>query len=153
SGVATAPVVTANTLPGTFTATAATTGASANASFSLTNNPGTASKLAFAQQPSNAVAGVAITPSVTVQLQDQFGNNLSTSGIPVALILNAGDLFGTLTRLTNASGLATFEGLNVHVAGTYTLTAQSSGLGSAISNSFVIRAGTAAAVSVTGGGT
>jgi adhesin/invasin len=153
SGVANSPVVTANATPGSFTASASTAGAASSASFTLTNNPGTASKLIFVQGPTDAIAGATITPHVTVQLQDQFGNNLATSGIPVTLVLNTGTLSGTVTRLTNTSGVAVFEDLNVHAAGTYTLTAASQGLGSAVSNSFTIRAGAPATVTVAGGAT
>ena len=79
-GIATSPALTANAHAGPFTVTAATAGATTPASFSLTNLPGSASRLAFQQQPSNAVAGQAITPPVTVQLQDSAGNPVSQAG-------------------------------------------------------------------------
>ena len=62
-GIATSPVLTANSQAGAFTVSAATAGAAAAASFSLTNLPGSASKLAFKQQPNDAVAGQPITPA------------------------------------------------------------------------------------------
>src|SRR5207248_1415173 len=50
---------------------ASLTSATSN-SFNVT--PGAAAKLVFGQQPSNTAAGSAITPAVTVQVQDASGN-------------------------------------------------------------------------------
>ncbi|MBZ0098966.1 MAG: alkaline phosphatase, partial [Taibaiella sp.] len=68
----------------------------------------TATKVVFVQQPTNTTAGAAISPAVTVQLQDGSGNNVSTSGVSVTMTLSSGTgvLSGTTTKTTNASGLA-----------------------------------------------
>ena len=151
SGIATAPTITANTTVGAFTVTATipshalpqpVLGASST-TFTLTNVTGTANKLAFAQQPSNTAAGQPIAPAVTVQLQDSFGNAAATAGIAISLQLITGNVFGTATQITNASGLAMFPDLNVQQVGQYQLLATASGMTSATSSMFTIRAGSA----------
>ncbi len=101
---------------------------------------GAASQLAFVQQPTNTAAGAIINPSVTTQLQDAFGNSVSTSGVSVTISLSSGSgtLGGTTTRTTNASGVATFNDLTINISGTKALTASSGGLASAASSSFTI---------------
>ena len=61
SGVA-AISVTANAQPGSFEVTATAPGIPTPALFSLTNVAGSASRLAFVQQPSNAPAGAVMAP-------------------------------------------------------------------------------------------
>ena len=120
------------------------TGATSNA-FNIT--PGTASKLAFSQQPTNTQAGSSITPAVTVQVEDA-NNNLvttSTASIVVAIGTNAGGgtLSGTLTQ-SAVNGVATFTNLSINKTGTgYTLAASSTGLAGTVSNGFNITAGAA----------
>jgi len=64
--------------------------------------PGSASRLAFAIQPSNAVAGVAISPAVRVEARDASGNLVPSfnGNITVAISTNPGSstLSGTVTR-------------------------------------------------------
>lgn len=107
------------------------------------------SKLAFTQQPSNTTAGVAISPAVTVQIQDQFGNlTTDTSSVTVALGVNPGSatLTGTLTRAASG-GVATFSNLSMtKAAAGYTLTAADGALTGATSGSFSIVATAASQV-------
>jgi hypothetical protein len=106
----------------------------------------TANKLAFGQQPSNEVAGVSISPSPTVQIQDQFGNlTPSTASVTMAIANNpsSGTLSGTKT-LNAVNGVATLSTLSIDKAGnSYTLTATSAGLTSMTSNGFNITAAAA----------
>src|SRR5438034_778124 len=86
---------------------------------------------------------------VVVQLQDQFGNNLSRGGTNVSLTLNGGGtLNGTTTVATAANGSATFSTLSITNAGNKTLTASAPGLTSATSSSFTINPAPASAVRV-----
>ncbi|MBI3991295.1 MAG: hypothetical protein HY350_04005, partial [Candidatus Omnitrophica bacterium] len=110
---------------------------------SVTINAASASQLSFSQQPSNATAGVAISPAVTVQVYDQF-QNLRTSDNSTSVTISIGTnpaggvLSGTLTNAASA-GIATFNNLSISVGGNgYTLSASSSGLTSATSNTFNI---------------
>jgi len=77
-------------------------------SFAIT--PAAANHLTVSQQPSNAVAGVAISPGLTVQLLDPFNNLTSaTASVTIALGANPGGggaLAGTLTRAA-INGVAT----------------------------------------------
>ena len=155
SGVA-AISVTANTQVGSFQVTASAPGIAAPAVFSLTNVAGSASHLAFVQQPSGAVAGAVIAPPVTVQLTDSIGNSVAQSGVAVTLTLNpavgrSAGITGTTTIATNASGLASFADLSIAKAGSYQLTAVGTSLVSAQSSAFIIAAGAAAAIQAIAG--
>ena len=72
SGLATAPVFTANTISGNYTVTATVAGIATPASFAATNLPGPATVLAVSGVPASIVAGTA--NSFTVTAQDSFGN-------------------------------------------------------------------------------
>ena len=113
---------------------------------SVTVTAAGANKLAFGTQPSNTAAGSSITPAVTVQIQDQFGN-LTTSTANVTLAIGAnpgsGTLSGTVT-VAAVSGTATFSNLSINKTGTgYTLNASSGALTGATSNTFNITPGAA----------
>lgn len=94
-----------------------------------TINPDVATSIAFNVEPTNAVAGVNIAPSITVELKDQYGNLASLSSGTVVLSLDnnptAATLNGTLSRATTG-GIATFNNININNVGTgYTLLATS----------------------------
>jgi len=110
-------------------------------------------QLAFAQQPTTTVAGQPITPALTVQLQDAGSNPVAQAGtsITLALASGTGTLSGTMTQVTNASGLATFAGMSNNVIGTKTLSASSAGLTGATSSPFVISAGAVTSLAISGG--
>jgi len=108
--------------------------------------PAAPAKLAFAQQPSNAVAGFAIAPAITVQVQDAFGNlTASTASVSLAIGTNPGA--GTLAgagAVPAVNGVATFPATSINKVGTdYTLSANSSSLTSAVSNAITITPGAA----------
>jgi Chitobiase/beta-hexosaminidase C-terminal domain len=95
-------------------------------------------KLAFVQQPSNTLTGVAISPAVQVMVQDANGNAVTNATNPVTLALTSGTgLAGTLT-VTPQNGIAAFSNLTLSTVGSYTLAATSSGLTSATSSSFTV---------------
>jgi len=142
NGQATASVFTANTTAGPCSVTAIA--GSGSATFALTNTAAAANKLAFGQQPSNTVAGVAISPAPTVRILDQFGNlTSSTASVTIAIGTNpsAGTLSGTKT-VDAVNGVAPFSELSIDRAGNgYTLRATSSGLTSIESKVFNISGG------------
>ncbi|MEP7325463.1 MAG: Ig-like domain repeat protein [Gemmatimonadota bacterium] len=111
-------------------------------SSTVTLGAGGATKLGFGVQPTNSAAGAAISPAVTVLVQDASGNTVSgaTNAVTIAIAANpsSGILSGTFT--VNASnGVATFSDLSIDKAGTgYTLTVTASGLSPATSNPFNI---------------
>jgi hypothetical protein len=113
----------------------------ANSSLTTPVTCDTAAGLEFVDQPTDSSVNQSINPSVTVQLVDSGGNAVSTSGVSVTLAVGddpgLGTLGGTLTELTNASGIATFTGLSIDQPGVgYTLAASSSGLTAATSDAF-----------------
>src|SRR5213078_2881807 len=117
-----------------------------SAAFNIT--PAAASALVFSVEPTNTVAGAAITPAVEITAQDGNGNTATgfTGNITVAIGTNpsSGALSGTLTHAAVA-GVATFSGLSIDKAGTgYTLTA--TGAGSTTSTAFNITPATATAL-------
>ena len=120
------------------------TGATSNA-FNIT--PGTASKLVFSQQPTNAQAGSSITPAITMQVEDANNNLVTTSTASIVVVIGTnaggGTLSGTLTQ-SAVNGVATFANLSINKTGTgYTLAASSTGLAGTVSNGFNITAGAA----------
>jgi hypothetical protein len=119
------------------------TGATSTA-FDIT--AGAASKLVFGQQPTNTTAGAAITPAVTVRIEDALGNlTASTANVTLAIGTNpgSGTLSGT-TIVAAVAGVATFSDLSINKAGIgYTLAGSSAGLTGTTSTTFNITAGTA----------
>lgn len=148
AGVA-SPSVTFFTM-GTQSLTATDTAApSVTGNGSTTVTPGAPAGLVFQVQPTNTVAGVAVSPSVTVRIVDAYGN-LTPSAASVTLALGSnpggGTLSGTLT-VAAVAGVATFPGISVDKAGVgYTLTASSAGLAGATSATFHIAPAAAAAL-------
>ncbi len=68
-------------------------------------------------EPSTAVAGVAIAPPVQVKAVDEFTNVIDGQGITASLLAGTGTLSGTLTKTTDASGIATFDDLSINLTG------------------------------------
>ncbi len=155
NGIATSPAMTANGQAGSFQVTAAT-GSATSATFSLTNAAGAANKLTFIQQPTDTATGANITPPVTVQLEDSFGNTVHTANIPVTLEVNpvVARMLRPLSfaaQLTDSNGLATFPTLSISQVGQYQLLAESSSIASATSNTFNIHTGTPSTIVATAG--
>src|SRR5690606_31857405 len=102
--------------------------------------PGAPVALAFSAQPSNVLAGLPVTPALTVALLDRKGNVSPEAEHTVTLELdnNPGNatLIGSRSVPTEA-GVATFTDVKLDKAGTgYTLRATSGGLQPATSTAF-----------------
>src|SRR5439155_1469308 len=115
--------------------------------------PGTATQLAFTVQPSNTVAGAAISPAVQVTALDPAGNPVPsfTGSVTVALGSNPGGstLSGT-TTVAAVNGVATFVDLSLNKTGTgYTPTVPSTALSRSTSTPFDITPGTATQLAFT----
>ena len=153
SGVAAFSNLRINTA-GSYTLTFRLVGHAAQVtSNSFTVNAATVAKLVMVTEPSaTASAGVAFAQQPSVQLQDNFGNNVSLSGrtVTASVASGAGTLAGTLTATTNGSGLATFVNLRIDGAtGTRTLRFSSAGLTSVDSAAVVVGPGAATGLSIT----
>jgi hypothetical protein len=95
-----------------------------------------------------------ISPAVVVQVEDSFGDVVTSSSASVTLAIDnnpsGGTLFGTAT-MNASSGVATFNDLKIDMAGAgYTLSASSSGLTGDTSASFNISVGTASQLAFSG---
>ena len=131
------------TTTGTYTVSATSGVLTSPSSASFVVSAGSGNKLVFGQQPSNATAGTAISPAITVQLQDQFGNALTTSGVAVTLTANGPGGITSGASANTSSGVATFAGTVIQTAGSYTLSAAASGYTSATSTAFTVSPATA----------
>jgi hypothetical protein len=126
----------------TLTATSGTLTGATSQTFDIIAN--SATHLVFFVDPTNAVAGAAISPAVVVHALDA-SNNIATdftAGITLSITPNTGDPTGTLTGkvLLNAvAGVATFDSLVIKKTGdAYTLDAAAGGLTGGTSGTFNI---------------
>jgi hypothetical protein len=103
--------------------------------------PGTAVRLAYLRQPSNAVAQATMAPAVEVVIQDATGAVVTSASNAVTLVLKGGTgLSGTLT-VAAQQGIASFSNLTLSTAGTgYTLLASSPKLTPKTSKPFTVLA-------------
>jgi hypothetical protein len=96
---------------------------------------GSATQLAFVAQPTGAYVGAAMTPAVTVEVEDQNGNP-SFSSATIGLAPSASALSSGGSAVA-AGGIATFSGLTFSASGLgLSLTATSPGLTSTTSATF-----------------
>jgi hypothetical protein len=132
SGIATAPTLTAGSVPGAYVVLANVAGVSTATWFSLTNNPSTPSSIAAtAGTPQSASINSAFATALQATVKDQFGNPVSGATVTFASPASgAGATFGGSSVVTtNASGVATAPALTANgTAGAYTVTATVSGV-------------------------
>ena len=77
--------------------------------------------MVYGVQPSNVTAGVADSPSIIVDVEDAFGNLVSTDGSNVTLSVanGPGSASGTVS-MPAGNGVATFSNVIFATAGSYT---------------------------------
>jgi autotransporter-associated beta strand protein len=111
-------------------------GATSN-SFAISNAG--ASKLTFNQQPTSTSSGVPMA-AVVVAVQDAYNNTITNDNSMVTLTLSSGVFSTGLNSVTvqASSGVATFNGLIINGAGTYSLAATDGSLNGATSSMFTI---------------
>jgi len=147
AGVATFGDLSINKTGTGYTLTASTTGFAPVTSTGFDITPGTATQLVFTVQPSNTVAGAAISPAVQVSALDGAGNPAPsfTGNVTISLGNNpGGSTLGGTTTVAAIGGVATFSTLTLDkTSNGYWLTATATGLSTATSNSFNITAGSA----------
>jgi hypothetical protein len=146
----TAGIYTLNATDGTLTA--ATSG-------SFTVNPATASQLIFVPFTGNISAGRTISPALVVDVEDLFGDLITTdeSNISLSVVTgpSGGDLTGT-TTVGAVNGVATFNNVALNLSGDYTLSATDGTLAAATSGTLSVNAVGAAQLAFaphSGGGT
>jgi signal peptidase I len=131
---------------GTYTLRATSSSLTAATSASFTISAGPAARVAFTASPSNTTSATAFATQPVVTVLDTFGNTITTNTAAVALSLttpNGATLTCTANPKNAVAGVATYAGCRVDKVGSYTLTATSSGLTSAVSSSFTISTGSA----------
>ncbi|HET6247411.1 MAG TPA: hypothetical protein VFE47_06935 [Tepidisphaeraceae bacterium] len=101
---------------------------------------GPAAQLSFGQQVGNIAAGTPISPAVTVAIEDQDGNIVSTDDAVVTLSGPAGTSILGTASIAAVNGVATFDDVSFGTAGAYTLTANDAAdaLPAITSNPFMI---------------
>jgi hypothetical protein len=118
-------LVTGQRVGGPVTITAVSEGRSGTAQ--VTVSVGAATRLAFIQQPTNVMAGVAIAPAIVVEAQDAGGNRVTTFNGLITLALQSpppGVALGGTVSAGAESGRATFTNITLNRAGTgYTIIA------------------------------
>ena len=140
SGVATFKGIKID-LPGSYTLTATDltlTPSSASNAFTIDPPP---THVVFGQQPISAVAGTAMSQTVTVEVEDASNNVVATDSSTVTLTLSTGTFAGgSQTATARASnGIAVFTGLKIDKTGSYTITATDGTLtSSGASDSFLV---------------
>lgn len=131
---------------GSYTFSATDTGMTNGTSNAITINPAAAAKLVFVQSPSSGSVGQTLAPSVSVAVEDQFGNVVTANRSTVTISVGSGSAgfsAGSTTSVTAVNGIATFSNLTLGTAGQYVLKATETGLTSASSSSFTVSAGLA----------
>ncbi len=144
NGIATFSDLSIDTVNSGYTLTASSGSLTPDTSNSFDITQAPATQVVFNQEPTNNIAGVNFSPSLTVEFQDANGNIVptETSNITIAFgtdpSTGAATLGGTLT-IAAVAGTATFTDINIDKAFTgYTLTASSGVLASDTTASFDI---------------
>ncbi len=127
---------------GTYTLTATDGSFTAATTSSIAVVAGTATTLAFDQSPTGTTTNTAISPAVTVDVEDAEGNLVTTNTSMVTMAIATGPsgaVLGGATSVAAVGGVATFNNLTLSAAGAYTLAASGS-YPTVISGSFTITA-------------
>jgi sugar lactone lactonase YvrE len=112
-------------------------------SFDVT--PLASSALVFGQQPINAVIGQPISPAVTVEIVDRYGNleTGDSSAVTLDLETSPGNAVVSETMANASQGIATFANLTSNSPGTFVLVGSSGFFAPVTSNKFSINRGSA----------
>jgi hypothetical protein len=132
SGLASAPVLTANSKAGGYSVIASVAGLAPTASFSLTNLAGPpASVTASLGTPQSATINTAFSTNLQALVKDASSNPLSGITVTFAVPTSgaSASFGGAATAVTNSSGIATASTLTANgTAGGYTVTASVAGV-------------------------
>jgi len=138
-----------------YTLVASSGGFKTAASSAFTVTPAVASTMVMSAIPSSTTAGSPIGPSISVTVQDAFGNVESGFDGPIRLALGSspgGASLGGTTTANAVNGVATFSNAVLTKATSgYTLIASGDGLTSAASSAFAVVAGAPATIAKQGG--
>ncbi|MCF6238157.1 MAG: Ig-like domain-containing protein, partial [Candidatus Marinimicrobia bacterium] len=140
SGIRVRP--TSSTVPNTDNITnTGTTGPGGSTNFgTLTMVGGTATKVIYTQQPGTGTMNQTLSPEILAEIRDTNDNVIKVSGtaISIAITTGIGNLSGTTSLNTDIEGQVAFNDLAIDASGDFRLTSSSSGLTSAVCDSFII---------------
>ncbi|NQV15365.1 DUF2341 domain-containing protein [bacterium] len=118
-----------------------TTGPGGSTNFgTVTMLAGTPTKVVYTQAPGNGTVDEILTPVILTEVQDANDNVIMESGtnVVIAISTGTGTLSGTTSLNTDAEGQVAFNDLTINAPDDFRLTASSSVLDSAVSDSFAI---------------
>ncbi len=142
NGVATFNDISLNRVGNGYILQAGSTGLTSAESAGFNIAAGTPAGLGFVTQPTTTIAFEPITPAIQVGVFDNFGNLVNTATNPITVAIGNNPASGSLNGVkirTAINGVATFPELNIdNFANGYSLTATSTAIASATSNSFDI---------------
>ena len=148
SGVATFSSLFLDKVGAGYTLKASATGFASVISSSFAVTPAAASRVGFLTQPASLVAGTPFSPPITVAVQDQYGNTVTSASNTITIgvshsTLNIPFSTGQNQISVNATnGLVTFSGLTINKAASAArLFLSSSNLTGALSQAFDIQTG------------
>ena len=124
NGVATFSGLTINK-SGTYKLTASDSASLTTAvSQNIVVKAGAAASLSVQQKPTTGVAGANLSPAIKIAILDAYGNVVLTDASTVTLTLDSGTFKNgsNTTSLAASSGIASFSGLSIRAAGSYTFT-------------------------------
>ncbi|HIB38471.1 T9SS type A sorting domain-containing protein [Mesonia sp.] len=112
-------------------------GGSSDPAFIAYNEPSipVASRIDITAQPTTSNCDGTMPSSFTIQITDDASNSVAQAGFNVTASIKTGpgDLFGTVTQTTDATGQATFNDLVFEVGGDHTIAFNSSSLDEEVS--------------------
>ena len=150
---------TASTQAGSYAATAATSGVSPSASYSLTNTAGAAVSIAATSgTPQSAAVETAFASPLVVTVSDQYGNPVPGASVTFSAPSSSiSGVFSNSTNIisgtTNASGQLSETFTAITHAGSYTITASTSGASTPATFSLTNTTNTAASIVASSGST
>ena len=144
---------TAGTIAGSYTVTASAAGATAAASFGLTNAPGAAASVAvLSGSGQTATVATEFDHPLVAVVTDAYGNPVP--GVSVTFAAPASGASATLTgspAVTGADGQASVTATAGTIAGSYTVTASAAGASTTANFGLTNAPGAAASVAVVSG--
>jgi uncharacterized repeat protein (TIGR01451 family) len=140
-------------VPGAYTLRFSTSSLTSVTSDVIALGPGAAARLALTTQPPvSVIVGQVFGVQPVVQLRDDFGSAVEQAGVvvTVGLVSGSGTLTGTLTRVTDEGGRATFSDLGIGAGdGEFTLQFTAAGLLGTTSNIIRVSQGPPAQLALT----
>jgi hypothetical protein len=151
SGVGTFSNLTFDTA-GTYTLRVSDGSLTGGTSGTFTVSPAAASKLVISQTPASGSAGQALSPALTVVVEDVYGNTVTSNSSSIAVSVASGPggfATGSTTSVAASGGVASFSNLIFDTPGSYTLRVSDGSLTGATSSSFTIAPGAASKLVIT----